>query len=347
MTKKMMTFAFIAITIINAGCSPIATPVLPTQTPLATYTPMPTYTPAPIYTPNPAFTSAPEIDIVGISFMSADWNPRKIDLSSASDEGILIDVDYQFQLVDVSIRTQNKNSSLFEVQSLVYLNEEKGENRIGSTDKHQLIDGIMSLGEVVPSESLKVEIVDNPGEYGWQPNENWKNIILVVNILDESEKIVNSSEANIRVTQSNGNAWFIQAPYAHIVSVIYQVNDGEKQTLDFRTLQTEGIDVLPGDTLRIWEIWYHSRDGDTTKTFFATSYLGRESIYVDDYCETICESNPKTFDFNSIQNIIDTVPFEWVVPPDRNSLTISLLRNDNYPRHTVLDLIRIDFKPSQ
>ncbi len=206
--------------------------------------------------PTPNKTSAnpipPGVSLVSVSFMKDQWNPRMIDLRTAASEGIHAEPGISLELFDVEVSVPDNMPADYQAQVEVYANDDEF---IGKTGIVPLEAGkVARLGTVFPT-NYKHDTVDN----NWRVQDDWGELAILVNVYKKGdEKVAQSTKTHVKFTTPSSKSWLISPPYASFVSIVYQVNDGERTVLDFRAATTYGLDIQAGDRFRIWEIWYHT-----------------------------------------------------------------------------------------
>ena len=151
--------------------------------------------------------------------------------------------------------------------------------------------------------------------------------------------LIQSTRTHVRLTQTSNKSWLLAPPYANIVAIVYQVNDGDKTVLDLRFAITDGIHIQAGDRLRIWEIWYKTIEDVSSKTIFAESYITSGGYN----SKTHVQTDEQVFRAG-VHELLEGKPFEWTIEPDKIYVIITLARNDENSRSIVLDRYVIPFK---
>lgn len=199
-----------------------------------------------------------------------------------------------------------------------------------------LAPSITHLGEIIP------ENYEHPTEgENWQAEANWEKIAMYVVSYDENGKdVLGKEKTTIRLVQAESNSWCVSPPYAKLASVVYQINDEARISMDFRTIETEGIDLSLGDTLHIHEIWYHSLETDPDKQIIALVYTqpGPSDKFPD-------PSIPLTNISSGVHNLIQDDSFQWKFETTQDRLIVALYRFEGFERYTRLDEYVIPIRP--
>lgn len=274
-----------------------------------------------------------QVNLVGISFMAGDWNPRMVDLRTAASEGIHAEPDISLKLFDVRVAVSENIPADYQAQAEVYANDNEF---IGKTSVVPLHAGeVIELGDVIPTSYKHDTIAGN-----WRVQDNWGELTVLVNVYKKgSEAVVQSTKTQIKLTGPDSKSWLLSPPYASFASIVYQVNDDEKQMMDFRTIDTDGIHVQPEDRLRIWEIWYHTTTDLDTITLVAEAYISEDGFN----SETHQQTEEQIF-LSGAHNLMASQPFDWTIAPEYTSLVITLSRENGNDYSTVLDRYVIPLK---
>lgn len=271
------------------------------------------------------------VSLAGVTYISGDWNPRQINLRTAASDGIYMDPQASFRLADLEVLAPEQTSTIpYQLQAIVYAN---GEKEIGETKIVDLVPGLINLGDVNPTNFQHATI-----QGGWLPQKDWEKLTIALNILEKGQaKIAQSIRTDILLTDQ-GRAWFQTPPYASLSTLVYQINNGQKMVLDLRSATDKGIPLEAGDKLRIWEIWVHALADDNTRLLTAESYVS-SGIYDK---STALQTPPQLFK-KGVYDLLEGTPLEWTIPKDKNSLVITLARNNDQKLSVVLDRYIIPF----
>jgi hypothetical protein len=262
--------------------------------------------------------------LVGISFMTGDWNPRMIDLRTANTEGIHADPSVSLKLFDLQVSVPDSMPAGYVGQAEVYANDDEF---IGNTNTAGLEAGkTVVLGEAIP-----FNYIDQDGY--WKVQKDWSELTVLINVYPPNgEEMVQSSKTHIKFTQPNSKSWMLPPPYASFVSIVYQINNGEERSIDFRTALTDGIQVQSGDRLRLLELWYHTSMDEDTKTLFAESYVGSGEYN----SETFHQTEKQVFQAG-VHDLMVGKTFEWSITSEFTSLVLTLSTENSIGRSTILD----------
>ena len=279
--------------------------------------------------PGPNSSSVPPVRLVGIGYSIWAWNPQQVDLRTAATEGIAVDPDTALGLLDVRVSVPEALNSTYQTQVEVYANDT---DFIGKTKMTPLAPGVVELGDVMPASYVYDTLKNN-----WRVQAEWSELTIYVNVFDQnSANALGTEKTHIKLSQANGNSWWTSPPYANFVSVTYRVNEGEEQLVDLRRAESTGINIQPGDTLRILEIWYRSWTAEDTVSIFAEAYLTSGGFNSATHLQTA-----EAVMMPGAHNLLEGQTFEWTVAQGKNSIVFTLSRNDGYYLSTVLDRLII------
>ncbi len=344
---KYTRLSFICVLVfLLLGCrGPIRTPIYPTSTPLPTYTPQPsqptytpypTATPAPTYTPYSTATHAPTYtpyptltptgEILGLSYEEGDWKRRRVDLMTVEKEGIPVSKGNSLELLDIWI-----SASGVEENAKVFLRALVDDISIGETPAQKIEPGEFLLNPIDIFRS-KHSVVEN----AWLVKDDWNSIKiqLFVQVGNQTTKV---DEIDLKFNKF-GASWFISPPYASLNKLVYSMNSGSENSVDFQTILQEGITLQENDILEISEIWVHGMATNNMIPLKIEAYLTKggydgKSIKVRE--DVIMEIG--------IFNILYDETFSWTVTSDKKILIITLSRED----HAVLDRYEIPLTVTQ
>ena len=267
--------------------------------------------------PRPEASSPPPVALISLSYEVGDYDPRRVDLRTVSTSGIPVTAGKALRLFDLWFSTSD-TAAQYMVQAEIYANGQI----IGSTTALPLIAGQTKLGDV----KIK-SFADGDYPTSWNVQQDWKDLqVYLITYLngkaaDRSMRLIHLAE--------NGTAWFIDPPYISLYSIVYSVNDGPGILLDFRDAETVGLKAGPGDTLTIEEIWYDSINSCQGCTVQGeTTLLAAGEVFNQ---ETDKSTDPTVVQ-KGIHKLIFT-PLRWTIPPDKQSINLTLYRNDK----TVMD----------
>jgi hypothetical protein len=273
------------------------------------------------------------VHLVNISYMTEGWRPVFIDLRTSNTEGVTLHPGELLRLFDIRVSSPENLDGVYNVQVEAYANDN---DFMGKTAMAKLSPNITNLGEIIPENFKHPTDATN-----WQVPSEWKEIVLYIVLYDENSKdVVGKAKNTIKLIQSESNSWWVSPPYVKIASVVYQINDGEKISMDFRTLESDGINVNLGDTLYIREIWYHSLESDKNKQIVALAYLKPDPS--DKFPD---HSTPLANISAGVHDLIQDESFTWNFETTTDEIVIALYRNDGFERYTRLDEYVVPIKP--
>ncbi len=284
-------------------------------------------------------SSAPDLyaHLISVGFMLDDWGPSQLDLRTAPTVGILLKPSNSLRFFDMQVSAPDAFVDLYKVQAEVRANDSE---TIGRTGMVQLSPQTTDLGGVVPTSYQHQSIKDN-----WAVQPEWKELTVVVSLYDKSNNIVGSEKTHIQITQTTNKSWWITPPYGKFVFIVYQVNNGPSTTMDLRTIETDGLNVKPGDHLSIREMWYHSLEYDDTKQIFAYVYFSPgppETMPVR-------HTQPMNIQFG-VHDLVQDNSLQWDIDSAQTAITFDLYRSEGHEtevlaRSVFLDRYVIPLKP--
>jgi hypothetical protein len=267
-------------------------------------------------------SSPPPVTLLGMRYMVGNWDPRQLDLSAAASSGIPVHSNNSLQFMGLEIGVA-QHAPEFTVKAEVYHDD----TLVGYSDPVPMLRG----QKIDPLHI--VTAYQYPGiPTAWEVQPAWQALRLSL-VVEKNGRSPTTTDTTILLNPS-GEAWYIEPPTAQMTTLVYSVNHGPPLVLDFRALGARnGINVAPGDTLTIHNIWY--RAVEWTQKHATLQLEAHLNIGNYDW-ETALFSTPVTFQ-TGIHPLLSSGPLEWVVPEGRENLTIWLARNDR----TVLDKLDI------
>jgi hypothetical protein len=196
-----------------------------------------------------------------------------------------------------------------------------------------LTTGVTNLGDV------KIETHESKAHI-WSVQPEWRSVIIWLLTMHENE-VVSRNRYEVKL-DSRGTAWFQSPPNVATASLVYAINDGPDQILDFRDSETHGIEANQPFTLTLREVWYSSNDQRDTRNF--NFHAGLQHGAYDG-------STERHTDTINVQTGIHKVePFgswSWAIPADfvnnKYTLVTYWIRNDGAVMGSVA--IPITFNP--
>lgn len=273
---------------------------------------------------------SPTPHLVKLGYMYGDWDPKYVDLAKADSEGIPIGNGFSFIFHYLYIKVPEPLPDGF-LDIEIYGDDEL----IGQLNHISLKKGDVELfNPEIEIKNYQHPITANT----WMIQPDWKNLEMRLTTSKGTRKI-SSETTTIRINPS-GNAWYLSPSYASIASVVYTINDGSEQILDFRALPENGISISEGDKLSLTEVWYKTNTlgYDETQEITVDAYLSSGQYEEDTY---------KTSGSTKTQSGVHLLPgcdkLTWDrVDPDKTRLIVTLTRYDeNIPRSFILDRLII------
>ena len=266
--------------------------------------------------------SVGSVSLASVSYEYDDWDPKIVDLRTASESGIPVSPGHALKLFDLFVYVPDDITN-YVVVAAIYGNDEL----VGLTESQRLVPGMNKLSDV-EIKNYHHDTVDN----AWRLQDDWESIRIVLMYYIAENKV--GSTSNTILLNPSGKSWYISAPYGSIISVVYRINDGPEIVADLRTITEVGIPVFEGDTLTITEAWYQSGTDDNTANIQLEAYTssGRYDS------QTLQISEKGTFQ-SGFHEILNDRGMQWVITDDKESLVMTLARNSD----TVMDRIVIPF----
>ncbi len=257
------------------------------------------------------------VALTNLRYQAGGWDPGMVDIRTSASDGLLVNTGYSLLLSDLWVSVPDDlNSYLGQFEVFA-----KGEV-IGRSELLELMPGGTNFESIYPT-SFQHDRVEN----AWFMQPDWDNLDLALIIYNSQKQPIDGVVTHLALNKTGG-AWYLTPPYAHLISIVYSVNNGPRLKLDFSTILENGLDVLEGDQLILYEIWYKSEDTDIENNLQVEAYPSSGN-YDGSNNEV---SVPMTFE-EGINNLLQE-PFTWErIPADCEWLIITLSRTD----HTVLD----------
>jgi hypothetical protein len=296
-------------------------PPVPSSTPTATPSvTLPT-------TPTPTAPSPFGIALVNLKFMPGGWDPHQIDIRSAAQEGIWVNVGYSLRLYDLWVSVPEGVTG-YRGQFEIYA---KGEV-IGRTHLLDLQPGGTLFEDVVPTSYQHPDVVN-----AWVMQQDWDALDIDL-ILFRGKQPAGGAVTTLRLNNT-GTAWYNDPPYVSLASLVYHLNDGPRMVLDLRTAQDPGIDATSGDQLTIDEIWVKSSSSVKERSMQVEIYLSS-----GEYDASAAFQTPWTTFAYGVREIPLGKSFVWEsISAEKKLLIVTVSRNDK----TVLDRYVIPLGSSQ
>jgi hypothetical protein len=275
----------------------------------------PTSTPTPANTPE----SPPSVALVSLRYIVDNYDPRMVDLRTASSSGIPGTAGRALRLFDLFVSVP-ADAPEYVIQAEIYVNSQI----VGATSSTPLQAGTTNLGDV-----NILSYNDGTVPNAWRIQPDWKDLLVFLVTYREG-RVVDRYLTTIRLS-ADGDAWLIDPPNMNFASIVYAVNDGPELALDLRNAERVGLGVRPHDKLTLREIWYHSNaSSDRTFIYAEASLLAEGKIFDRDSYQ----ATPQNVIRRGI-NKFDFSPLSWTIPDDRRFLDLTLYRSDG----AVMDML--------
>jgi hypothetical protein len=274
-------------------------------------------------TPIPGAVDDPLLGVAlaALKYTAGGWDPRSIDLTKAAGDGIYVNDGYSLRLYDLWVSVPPDVSG-YKGQMEIYAQGEV----IGRSGLLDLQPGGTLFKDIYPT-NYKHPTVDN----AWVYRSEWEQIDIGLIVYSQGKAVGGTVAAQLRINNT-GKAWFFTPPYAHIVSVIYHVNNGPAKSLDLSTAADTGLGVKPGDTLTIEKIWYKASGAEKDQSMRAEVYFLAPDGNDDGMTRS---SSWVTFEQGS-RELLNGTSLTWEsIPADRNHFLITLVRDD----YSILDRV--------
>lgn len=269
----------------------------------------------------------PTASLVGLRYVTDNFDPRSIDLRSASTEGISVYEDEALRLFDLAVLVPEGAPVAYRAGIEVYA----GDERIGATETQPMEPGLIHWDDVAIENYIHGTYSD-PAHWDVQPG--WEALDVVVTTVD-GEETVASSRIPIRLVPG-GDAWFFGPPNLYLAAVVYSVNGGPPTMVDLRTVKDQGLGVEPGAPLTIEEVWYRSNQEGDDSIVQVEGYLS-----MDGFDQETFRATPAYAIESGIHQLPDVSAMTWTVPEGRESLYLSLIRSGGQEQGTVIDRLEI------
>ncbi|MBN1202047.1 MAG: toll/interleukin-1 receptor domain-containing protein [Anaerolineae bacterium] len=263
----------------------------------------------------------PDVSLLSLRYMALDYNPHLVDLRTAASDGIMAPSGYSLKFQDLWIWA-SQEAPEYGVQAEVYANGEDGQTFVGASAGQTISAGANLLGDVTPKQFIHGSV-----ENAWLVQDDWTDLIVVLVTYHQGD-VVDREHIKIHLNP-NSTAWLLDTPTASFASLVYAINDGPLMVLDLPTAEQSGINTRPGDTLTLYDVWYHA-DTDSLKTMTVEAYLTAGGYNPD-----TLQISPAIKVEHGIHPIQGFEPMNWTVEDSFVSWVISLGRDDQ----TLLDRI--------
>jgi hypothetical protein len=310
-------FVLIAVGLVWMGIAHALSPARLASTPEPTPTAavQPTATPA---SPAVSATLPPPVSLVSLRYVTDGWDPRMVDLRTASTSGIPVTPGRALQLLDLWVGVSH-DAPEYLVQAEVYVRDQF----IGCTSGERLVASAVQLGDVTAN-SFQHDVYTD----AWRVQEDWTDLVIVL-VTYRGDDVIGRTRTTIHLNP-NGASWIIDPPNLNFASIVYAINDGPPLVLDLRSEDWAGLDAGPGDILTILEIWYHSNaEGG--------------KVYIDCHMKKDISGTdhtvPQYTDSYEIQDGIhqlDDLTLSLTIPDDMNFLVLKLVRDDATVMQTLI-----------
>jgi hypothetical protein len=258
----------------------------------------------------------PPVSLVGLNYTVDSDDTRSLDLRTASSEGILKLPDDRLRFTDLRVFVPS-NAPDYQVRADFYVGNDD-QTLIGSSETRVVKQGNNSLGNVTLTKGFQYgDSVDT-----WRVRKDWENItIKLITIHGKDE--VESNWYYVKLNSQDDLSWFYAPPNVTFASVIYAIDDGPDQVLDFRAdandaNYTQAISATHPFTLTLREVWYKSNAQRNDQKMTLHAYL-TDSDYNDEtkhWTDTmdIQGGIRKASSFAHAQP--GSSPSSWVIPAD-------------------------------
>jgi len=278
--------------------------------------------------------------LMKLGYMYGNWDPKYVDLTTSSTDGIPVAAGYslQFHYLYIDVPSSIENGYI-DISFLANGIE------IGNISKYKLakdekyIEFDSSMVNVF-GKYLYVE-KDAPAFNGWEIQPEWEVFTIKV-ITKQGEKAISTTTTDIRIN-IEGDSWYIPPSYASVLSLEYQIDNGEKQLLAIKDLE-QGIKIQNEAGLSITNIWFKpiTDEGHFDQEFRLSTYLTKidgKNNYIEDEGRFAKSAIPKI----GIQSFILLEQLKWkTIPNTYDSLVVYFYKDDiNSDRAIILDKLEI------
>jgi hypothetical protein len=275
----------------------------------------------------------PPVSLVGLNYTVDGWNTYSLDLRTASDSGIWVDSQGKLQFSDLWISIP-ANAPEYQVHAEFYGSDDNT-TPIGASKAIPLIFGVTQLGDVLVNKGLQYEDQSDT----WRVQKNWESITITL-VTQYGNDVVARTPYSVKFGPPS-HAWFHTPPNVTFASIVYAINDGPDQILDFRGESKNGTDYTGGIvaahpfTLTLREVWYESNDQRE-----GSDMTLHADLKVDDM--SIETAKRQTNPLPIQAGIQKAPPFEsasWAIPANFTSkkytLVVYWIRNDGAAMNTI------------
>ncbi len=271
----------------------------------------------------PAPKSIPPVSLISLRYSINNYDPRIVDLRTASISGIPSTAGEALRLFDLYVSSP-ANAQGCVVQAEIYVNNKI----IGVTPSTPLRAGITKLGDV------KVESYnDGTVPKAWKIQPDWENLFVFV-ITYRSGEVIDRNLTIIHLS-ADGTAWLLDPPSINFASIVYGMNNGPDLVLDLRDASKLGLSARPSDKLTLREIWYNSNATSNSGTVHVEAFLTS-----DGYNPSTLQITPSIAIRKGIHKI-EFAPMTWVIPEGKQTLDLTIYRDDG----AVMDMLLLPLKP--
>ncbi len=273
------------------------------------------------------------VELTGIEFVVDDWNPRLVDLRKMAHEGLPVKSGQRLRLSEIFLNVPEsyKNDPQYQLRVEVYILGT--DTIIGEIDAGYLNSGQISIGKV----SIKKDFQytgDDKSSVSWLIQDHWKGLLLAfIAIPDKGEPIVFLQRKIPFIPGST--AWIKDLPDVNLIAIRYAVNDKYPVMAN---LSEATIQVNPGDTLAIYNVWYNMYEQiDSSVRVYVEAFLNPGEGFNDETHRTITDSSIET----GIHVINIDSPEPWIIDENVKDLILTLARNDG----VIMDRVRLHLDP--
>jgi hypothetical protein len=290
-------------------------------------------------------TDIPTVSLTGLKYTVDGWNTHSVDLRIASSSGIGVEAQHMLRFTDLWVSIP-ATALDYEVYAEFYGSNDYNKP-IGASDTVPVKQGAIQLGDVQVDSDFQYENAVGT----WRVQKEWENITIIL-ITKHGNDVVARNRYYVNL-DPYGQSWFYTPPNVNFASIVYAVNDGPDQILDFRsdTIHpdyTRSIEAAHPFTLTLREVWYNSNATreNSNITFYAFLTAGGYNG------DTMHGTDPIPIQSDTHQIQLNK-PISWAIPADsdftnnRYKLIMYWIRNDGAVMNTINVPIMFSEKPLQ
>lgn len=259
------------------------------------------------------------VSLVSLKYASGGWNPHMVDLRAASTSGIPAGATFPLKFSEITVFAPPDLAG-YQVWAEFLANDIE---KIGETPVAILQTGLTSLEQAKATEAYRYQD-KNTGKYlddSWDVLKSWETIAIHLKYKSPSGQ-EGSTTWTIKLNQMEGAAWWNPPPDVNIISVVYSVNDGLRQVLDFRRNDKPAMNAKAGDWITIHEVWYKANTGINNQSMLLGGSVNNGQQELEN------QTSGKVVITEGIHRFENFSGMTWSVSADIKWLGLWLIRGD-------------------